>query len=374
MSYRNELFHGSVTTTDKWDGKEYHDATIHGSVLEIRTDSRRRKPQGPFVDPTPYFLQYLLNKGHVGSYETASSWKQGTFSRLANSQCMNALPLPLGAEDECVTEALTKLKDQSINFGVALAEVQQTANLVGTTASKLARSVNCLKRRDFTGAFQALGVVASKGRAQALSRYRKVPDQWLELQYGWKPLLSDVHGASETLARKDEGFFRATVTARRSNADSGTEYVNQPECGVAAYRYSRTTGCFVRFDFKPGNDFAAAMSRAGVTNPFEISWEKVPFSFVVDWFLPIGDFVSNFDATVGWHFGSGSKSVLSRQVITSKAAPETNGSYTGSYRAIVLERTVYGSVPFAMPVLKSPISVGHMANGLSLLAGAFGRK
>lgn len=374
MSYRSETFHGSYTTTDKWTGQQYHDPTINGSVLEVRSDSRRRRPFGPWRVPTAYHLEYIFNRGHIGTWENANSFRSGTFSRLTNHEVMNALPLPAGAEDECVIEALTKLKAQSINFGVALAEVQQTANLVGSTASRLARSCNALKRRDFRGAFSALGVNASKGQVSAVSRLRKVPDQWLEMQYGWKPLLSDVDGAAEALARKDESQFRATVTARRSTGDSGSVDVNQPECGRATYHYSRETGCFVRFDFVPGNDFAAAMSRAGMTNPFEIAWEKVPFSFVVDWFLPIGNFISTFDATVGWHFGSGSKSVFSRQSIKSEPSPGTNGRYDGFFRSVNLDRRSYDSVPFVTPTFKSPISTGHMANGLSLLAGAFGRK
>jgi hypothetical protein len=40
-------------------------------------------------------------------------------------------------------------------------------------------------------------------------------------------------------------------------------------------------------------------SRMGLVNPLSIAWEVVPFSFVVDWFLPVGNFLENLTSLAG---------------------------------------------------------------------------
>jgi hypothetical protein len=106
----------------------------------------------------------------------------------------------------------------------------------------------------------------------------------------------------------------------------------------------------------------------------------VPFSFVVDWMLPIGDWLGTLDATAGLEFVSGSCSLLTRntrRVIPLGLSPPKDGYNSlkgGRGKFVRLTRTVYGSPPFAsFPSMKNPASLGHMANGLSLLAQAFGR-
>lgn len=272
--------------------------------------------------------------------------------------------------DAAILEALTKLKDQKVNLGVALAEAKQTANLIGSTAQRLSRSITAFRKGKWKQGASELGV-----------SMKKAPSNWLELQYAWKPLLSDVHGSFSELARHNPGAFAMTVKGIQREVLVKKLAINNNHRYDSLQSISQMRGQFVRLDFLPGNMFLAALGRAGVTNPAQILWEKVPFSFVADWFSTMGDCISVLDATEGFQFLSGSRT--SRRETTLGVEPLYNGStrsdgtdirtkFSGHYRTFHLRRYVINELPLVIrPRLKNPISLGHMANGLSLLTTVF---
>jgi hypothetical protein len=62
-------------------------------------------------------------------------------------------------------------------------------------------------------------------------------------------------------------------------------------------------------------------------NPLEFAWEILPFSFVFDLLIPVGDWLSAMDALKGYSNGFGSVSRKRRYQCTSSVVPE---SYLGS--------------------------------------------
>lgn len=348
-------------------------ATIAREFYDLKTDpvGRPARDQDGWLMPKPYSRYRRVNTGVTGSHRNQLGSNiincVGDLG-FTNQYPMNVLDLPPNLKNDCVIQALSRLKDQSINLGVAFAEAQQTADLIGSTASRLARAAQQLRQGKGKAALRTL-------RAKS---YRNIPNHWLEAQYAWKPLLGDVHGAAQELARQELRHFRATVTGSVSVEDRGS---NVWASGIRRdqWRWIRTASGYVRLDYIPGNTFVQAMSRAGMTNPFEIAWEKVPFSFVVDWFLPIGDWLSSFDSTLGWQFKSGTFSTLRKVDVKVTPGPPGGshgflyGDYGGRHKVVQLNREVLSSSPFAArPSFKNPLSLGHMANGLSLLSSIFG--
>lgn len=370
-SYQVKNPNGSVQTYTNGNGMSY---------TSNRPDRvRTRKPSG-WLFPTAYAIDVQARRKPLGDL----SWNTGhLFSGTVpyvdgNYNEMNLLPFPSGMEDRVVTKALLELKKQSLNIGVALAEAQQTADLVGSSATRIARAYQAVKRRDFSSAAQFLGIKKKKGGGLGFKPSNDIPSAWLELQYGWKPLLSDVHGAIQHLAfrAEDRGKWRHTVKGSERIKDQGDYHYVSPY-GSKRIVYNRESGMFVRLDYIPGNSFFSAMSQVGVTNPLEVIWEKVPFSFVVDWFLPVGDYLSTLDADLGWIFLSGSKSQLQRVKGVETPGPPagyyTSGTFRGTFRRTTFTRTVYLSSPRPqLPRFKNPVSLGRMANGLALLSSVFG--
>lgn len=263
-------------------------------------------------------------------------------------------------------KALLKLKDQRINFGVAMAEAQQTADLVGSTAKRLAHSLDYLQQGDFKRLARELGVGTLKS----------IPQGWIELQYAWKPLLSDVAGVTDKLAQRPPRDWVVSCKGTVKETWKNNITISGGTSSGTRTDASFFRGQFVRLDFVPRNDLQVMASNLGMTNPAEVFWEKVPYSFVIDWFLPVGDALRALDATWGYDFLSGSRT--DRRECNRQISPATGGTYQsqrwsgGHYRDFELHRHVYREAPsMIMPRVKNPLSLGHMANGLSLLAQLF---
>jgi len=286
-----------------------------------------------------------------------------------------AKQVPAWLRTRAEVDALLKLKDQNIDLGVAFAERSATARMVGDVATRIAKAYREARKRNFRKAASELG-----------ARYRKSTSNWLELQYGWKPLLSDVYGSCQALADSRYAPHQWQITVKGVSREEEYNFSKAFNGGAQFYYEDRYFfGSFVRLDYYPDNVFLIALSSLGLTNPLQIAWELVPYSFVVDWMLPIGDWLSSLDAANGYTFRGGSRSDLSRRsrvVLPTTAGgtlsgqtPEWNNMLGGKSRRVELNRVVYTSSPLPRPpVPKNPVSLGHMANGLSLLTEAFGRR
>jgi hypothetical protein len=119
-----------------------------------------------------------------------------------------------------------------------------------------------------------------------------------------------------------------------------------------------------------------SLASVGISNPLLLAWELVPYSFVVDWFLPIGNYLESLDATNGLTFESGYVTVLEKTVGTIFHDANTSQSGTRfyyanemeSYNNIRCQRTVLGSFPqMPYPTFKNPLSSSHVASALALL-------
>lgn len=119
----------------------------------------------------------------------------------------------------------------------------------------------------------------------------------------------------------------------------------------------------------------------GLTNPLEVTWELLPFSFVADWFLPIGDYVSILDSTLGYILKGGTNTVSRRiqgKWYAQKPRIEDLGhSVSGDhYYQFYMNRHVYHGVPW--PDLLSLFSGGGLTgyrlnNAISLVGANLGK-
>lgn len=291
------------------------------------------------------------------------------------------------ASDESVNKLLSRAKDMKINLAQAFAERQQTANLIATTATRMANAMRNLKKGDLGAAAENLGVKVSKNARRRHNRSFKnnqsqaVANGWLELQYGWKPLLGDVFGAAEAIANANHRppRFRVSATAKRhlvSSYETGGKVANSlPVLNEVETHYEVKHVVY----FQPHASVLSVPAALGLTNPLLVAWELVPYSFVVDWFFPLGNWISNLDATFGLEFVGGSKTEFERSRLTSLA----NGSIKRSYDT--MSGTVYGETSTVRctrsalttwpllqpPAFKNPVSTLHAANALALLTKLF---
>jgi hypothetical protein len=282
------------------------------------------------------------------------------------------------------TRTLLDMKDQKTNLVQVYAERHQTERLWADTARKVVGVFTGLRAGNLAGAYRSLGLASTPRKVRKYKkRFSQDPDKaisnaWLELQYGWRPLLNDVYGAAELIAQKNLREVRTRVR-KSASLDWNDQWVtvsNDLSYGTNTAKYRYTIAYTVYYSTP--SDSIKTLSQVGVTNPELIAWELTPWSFVIDWLLPIGNFLSSLDATSGLVFEKGCKTTFFRYQqsnylrggrsanATSYTVRDTNRHSEREY--IECNRTTLASWPrTSLPSFKNPFSGEHLANALGLL-------
>lgn len=284
--------------------------------------------------------------------------------------------------DKAMRKCQDKILDQKVNLAQAFAERAQTVRLIEDTVLRLSRAMRAVRRLDFNGARVALGY--SGGVRKTSGQLGK---DWLSFQYGWKPLLSDVKGAAEHLAQSNydrPGVIRARVklkanrplfhgTANLSTVNWPIEWSFSPVDDIAS--------CILEYGVS--NDLVRSNKRLGISDPLTLAWELVPYSFVVDWFLPIGDFLRRLNYDSGLYFHRGMYSVFARQEqflvpvaghIVQSDGQNNDIMSSDPFRQRVIRhvrRKITTSPSVKLPQFKDPFSPTHVLNALALMRVAF---
>lgn len=144
-----------------------------------------------------------------------------------------------------------------------------------------------LKRGDFSTAARQLGTAP---RTTSL-RGKDVSGRWLELQYGWLPLIGDSYQAAKAFEAISKGPRRALVkvgtSKKRSDKDGTT--VN----GFVRQRAYHAKKMYLQYEMY---EEMSVPRQLGLEDPASVLWENTPYSFVVDWFIPIGTYLENLNA------------------------------------------------------------------------------
>lgn len=331
-------------------------------------------PNGNYSE---YYGPELNGFGNVTYLEPTTAQRQAALSRL-KMRC------------------LEKIKGQKVHLGNFIAEREQMFRMFTETASKIVRGAAAVKKGQFKKACQILGAGYSSngkkskpfswgGKSQGGFSVKKTfADNWLQLQYGWLPLYSDLYGACEEVEQTFEilrqeikgggGIQYVVAKTRLSDAD---KYIDPQRPGAWSLR-NYIWDLRVKMCYTVDVESAAFLGRIGLTNPLSIAWEVTPFSFVFDWFLPIGRYLNTLDATLGCTFVDGSNAgflytdIEYFRDISYVSTPNFLSIYkncTGRARWFAYERQPLSGFPswIDFPVPKNPISAAHAANAFALL-------
>lgn len=395
----------AINVADSLVGLAHRWNTIAGVTSEVATamrvwgTKRHFRPESKTSLPTASGFRYPTGWQHSkqdglpapSSYFEflgIDSKNYQSFDSYALDGTVSSLPsFPSYLENRAVNQALGKIGNKGkdrVNLSVAFAERQETADLFAGNIKKIAKQVG--RFRGGPAGKSLWGNVIKRG---SLSEGYKVPQAWLELQYGWKPLLTDIFGALTALNQLEssQDAYRIGVNGKASESVSSTwQKRGTNGSNIFGYQVDRTIkqSCNVRLDCQMVTPLLATLAQLGITNPALLVWEKIPYSFVIDWALPVGDYLSLLDATFGWRFLSGSIGRISRlreySPRPTQLSKVTNPAITyygvsgGPFfnESFSMTREVYSSFPSPrIPSFKNPLSLDHVANALSLLVAAF---
>lgn len=191
---------------------------------------------------------------------------------------------------ELLSKLVQEWKNTDLNIGVSAAEGKESLGMVSDKLFGLYQAARAMRRGNLGGAIRHFNhPVPRRHRKRAAKQLSQgdVSGAWLSVHLGWVPMIQDVYAGLQ-YSESDGGYgiirtpwIKGEVTC---NSAGGS---NAPIPRKLDYR-SRLV-CEVR---TPPQWY----DRLGLTNPALVAWELVPFSFVVDYFLPIGDSIEALSA------------------------------------------------------------------------------
>lgn len=215
--------------------------------------------------------------------------------------------IPTMSRNEAVVKALLKLADEKAGMGENLGTLGQTLRMLCNPVNALASSLrNVWQNRSFRPLLRE-----SYRSLQRKGLLTPTAERYLEYIYGWKPLMQDIHGLVELAKEKGERplFLKATGTARRAQSPRGGEYVDlshKSTTAIVGGEGVSTVRCTLHARIDPNYAGSRALNQLGLANPIALAWDLMSWSFVLDWFVPIGPVLHALSAPAGLTFVDGS--------------------------------------------------------------------
>lgn len=267
-----------------------------GNYQFITGQTRNRKP-------------YRVNTSYSISTGVCTGRGYGYASAVVNS-----MPIDFDSMYASKWGRFWKEVHENANLALTLVDHKKSYAMIKRRSLQLAAGISFLGHfnRDPIGAFTRAADAFSMGttRKTANSRrnhdrlrrkWKHVPrnaaDAWLELQFGLSPLMEDIAACIEVLLRTDFDAAPVRVSATRV---ADYEYHESYYAPAPSFRkvgfveVVAQSGAKVRQQAIPVviNGDVALAGQLGLLNLPYVLWDAVPFSFLVDWFVPIGNFLS----------------------------------------------------------------------------------
>jgi hypothetical protein len=312
---------------------------------------------------------------------------------------------------EAETLALGKFSQASVDLSVAFLERKQTVNMLTDWCTATTRMLRDLKKGRWIKHYKTPTTKTWKWdknvprgwTPEALRQWRNgepvtaVKNAWLTTRYGIAPSIMDIMGSVEAIENADKGTFEryiATSQSRRFEVESSVLSPRNTTIGwlytlpviVTGSKY-RKHEVYVRLDATIDDSFYLTLQDVGVTNPALTAWEVAPYSFVLDWVVGVGDFLSAINAwNTGYVFKAGSVTRYYDLDLIEHYAPPAPTQY--SYQNMLVEmpyparrhdtgftRTTYSTPPFPSVVVKrNPLNFERMWDSIFFLSNVLGNK
>jgi len=140
----------------------------------------------------------------------------------------------------------------------------------------------------------------AKSAAMKYGPARLAAGAWLQLQYGWKPLLGTLYEAADRASNVVINQIER-VTVRKN------QQFDNPELNVISYegypdrfrtKSKGKIGYTLGMAYDTSFNSAQRLGQWTSLNPASIAWELMPYSFVVDWFIDIGGYLRNLESSL----------------------------------------------------------------------------
>jgi len=328
---------------------------------------------------SPPNYHWLLDSAH-----TKFIWEPGENQNTAGAYVYVDSP----GIDNAIDQMYSKIAKEDFSMGQDVAELIQTVDHLSTSVKLAGNLLLDVKRGNFSKAirrvFTRKEAHARKHKDPSLALHPKmtkrrfktlgVDGRWLEAQFAIIPLLTSVDDYAKMAVFGLDKYEPLMIYKGKYNQKiTQALYKTGTTNGPIKFRGSMEVTHRVKSVFKIIDPSLVALKKLGVINAPKILWELVPFSFVVDWILPIGKALALITALVGQTFVSCYKSV---RVIGTRGYTEEyfNSNKTRRWQNIHdiavngYSRSVIQAIPVWRPQIKSPFSWWHAVTSGPLIS------
>lgn len=273
-------------------------------------------------------------------------------------------PLFLDLRNSCISKMPSTMNGNSFNLPLFLVEARKSVDMIEKAVSLIYNKLKALKPS-------------------------QIHNYWLEYRYGWRLLLKDIY---DSLVAIHDARTRSIVQHARtkSTKKSVTEYTSPvgtastlggyytPQFGFKR-KIEDTFECNLVLNYHD-TPVVGTLQSFGITNPLSVAWELIPYSFVLDWFVPVGNYLSSLDGYIGKTFHSGMWSYIRNTTDTITPINPTWGSPYNLYfsvQALIAPPTVrttriYRRDPLwvfpsiSLPTIDVRLNTQRILDGISL--------
>jgi len=324
--------------------------------------NRRKKPvPDPFLSPTSLgskwrrFSQEGVQYRVTDSPRTCPTSGGGFYYCVNHAKTSSRVPVPTLSFKAVVDEsAITrkiydKLAEQLDSISGSVAEIDEVTGMIKDMVKATNLIIRCARMK--------------RGSCKRLYDYVKtrkiadIPAAWLAYSFGIAPLSQDLYTICKRHAEKP--LWKRIV----SNWKTEKSYFEGNPLYLKSERIFCKTTLFVQLR-EPW------VLPVGIGNPAEWMWERIPFSFVLDWTFDIGSAIA---AVSNYRYVKCSKGVRSTKMEAYYTQESPSSLYTmalpGVMRYRSYRRDVIQSFPApVLPTVGTSQSVIRLLNALSLLS------
>jgi hypothetical protein len=328
----------------------------------------RRVKSGELL-PEQSYARWDYSMQRTSEYSTSKACQTtgyATGSRINHDADLPTLRL-WGVDYYSVPNDIESQLEQNVDEGAmiicALAQITPDLDLL-TTAVESRQTLRMIlgarrRARDYIRRAMRGGFSTAKAASQA----------WLEWRYGWRTLGYDLENIVDLVNNPVQSLIVSGSCSETGNASS--TYVDEWTTGIASWVDTGTISASRSIRARVIGRWNGRSLRVVTSIPITL-WEVVPFSFVADWFVNVGDVLSAWEAKM--HLSTIHSSVSRRTTLESTLSRISTGTSgwlgggvgTGSEQILVRERAPR-YIPSLVPSFNVNLTNGRVADAAAIL-------
>lgn len=225
------------------------------------------------------YLVYTQVAGHINVYSLSDNVVASMFPDFE-------------IDSSLVTSVLAEANSGTYDLLTEIAELPETLKYLISLLKDFASALKAVRKREV----EIKKLFASKKQTSRTARelVDALASVWLQFRYAISPLQYSIEDIISTL----EQYKRVYAEYKNKRVVPANIDVRTPDgFKVVSNSLVLTHRCFIKRSFSP-EDVVDALLSILKLNPLATAYELIPLSFVLDWFVNIGDYITAMTGTI----------------------------------------------------------------------------